>query len=71
MMELRDVGREEVSTSELDRSEDGGSKDLWNVGKLLPRSYNPEDSHLRTHRSENLKSYLIMLGSNGGLLQWR
>jgi hypothetical protein len=21
------------------------------------RRYNPEDSHLRTHRSENLKSY--------------
>jgi hypothetical protein len=24
------------------------------------RRYNPEDSHLRTHRRENLKSYLIM-----------
>jgi hypothetical protein len=24
------------------------------------RSYNPEDSHLRTHRRENLKSYLII-----------
>jgi hypothetical protein len=24
------------------------------------RSYNPEDSHLRTHRRENLKSYLVM-----------
>jgi hypothetical protein len=23
------------------------------------RRYNPEDSHLRTHRRENLKSYLI------------
>jgi hypothetical protein len=23
------------------------------------RHYNPEDSHLRTHRRENLKSYLI------------
>jgi hypothetical protein len=22
------------------------------------RSYNPEDSHLRTHRRENLKSYI-------------
>jgi hypothetical protein len=25
------------------------------------RRYNPEDSHLHTHRRENLKSYLIML----------
>jgi hypothetical protein len=24
------------------------------------RRYNPEDSHLRTHRRENLKSYLIL-----------
>jgi hypothetical protein len=23
------------------------------------RRYNPEDNHLRTHRRENLKSYLI------------
>jgi hypothetical protein len=23
------------------------------------RRYNPEDSHLRTHRRENLKSYLM------------
>jgi hypothetical protein len=23
------------------------------------RRYNPEDSHLRTHRHENLKSYLV------------
>jgi hypothetical protein len=23
------------------------------------RRYNPEDSHLRTHRRENLKSYLL------------
>jgi hypothetical protein len=23
------------------------------------RRYNPEDSHLRTHRRENLKSYLV------------
>jgi hypothetical protein len=35
--------------------DDGGSKDLWNVGKFLP-DYNPEDSHLRTHRRENLKT---------------
>jgi hypothetical protein len=25
----------------------------------ITRRYNPEDSHLRTHRRENLKSYLI------------
>jgi hypothetical protein len=25
------------------------------------RRYNPEDSHLRTHRLENLKSYLRMV----------
>jgi hypothetical protein len=24
------------------------------------RRYNPEDSHLRTHRRENLKSYLAL-----------
>jgi hypothetical protein len=29
------------------------------------RRYNPEDSHLRTHRRENLKSYRIYLGSSG------
>jgi hypothetical protein len=23
------------------------------------RRYNPEDSHLRTHRRENLKSYIV------------
>jgi hypothetical protein len=79
------------------RPDDGGSKHLWNVGKLLPdytalqprrqpssyspialmmeavrtsetlvnfyqttRRYNPEDSNLRTHRRENLKSYLTL-----------
>jgi hypothetical protein len=26
-----------------------------------PRRYNPEDSHLRTHRRENLKSYFIII----------
>jgi hypothetical protein len=25
------------------------------------RCYNPEDSHLRTHRRENLKSYLLLV----------
>jgi hypothetical protein len=25
----------------------------------ITRRYNPEDSHLRTHRRENLKSYLL------------
>jgi hypothetical protein len=27
------------------------------------RRYNPEDSHLHTHRRENLKSYYILLTS--------
>jgi hypothetical protein len=27
------------------------------------RRYNPEDSHLRTHRRENLKSYFHLTGS--------
>jgi hypothetical protein len=25
------------------------------------RRYNPEDSHLRTHRRQNLKSYLLII----------
>jgi hypothetical protein len=43
------------------RPDDGGSKDLWNVGKLLPgyTALQPRLSHLRTQRRENLKSYLI------------
>jgi hypothetical protein len=28
------------------------------------RRYNPEDSHLRTHRRENLKSYILITFSN-------
>jgi hypothetical protein len=32
------------------------SETLVNVYQTT-RRYNPEDSHLRTHRSENLKSY--------------
>jgi hypothetical protein len=28
------------------------------------RRYNPEDSHLHTHRRENLKSYLYLLSSS-------
>jgi hypothetical protein len=35
--------------------------------------YNPEDSHLRTHRRENLKSYLIKSVNmliDRKLLQW-
>jgi hypothetical protein len=45
------------------RPDDGGSKDLWNVGNLLPdyTALHPEDSHLRTHRRENLKSYYVIL----------
>jgi hypothetical protein len=34
------------------------SKTLVNFNQTT-RRYNPEDSHLRTHRRENLKSYLI------------
>jgi hypothetical protein len=33
------------------------SKTLVNFYQTT-RRYNPEDSHLRTHRRENLKSYL-------------
>jgi hypothetical protein len=36
------------------RPDDGGSKDLWNVGKLLP-----DYTALRTHRRENLKSHWV------------
>jgi hypothetical protein len=40
------------------RPDDGGNKHLWNVGKLLTTRRNkPEDSHLLTHRRENLKSH--------------
>jgi hypothetical protein len=35
------------------------SKTLVNFYQTT-RRYNPEDSHLRTHRRENLKSYLIV-----------
>jgi hypothetical protein len=36
------------------------SETLVNVYQTT-RRYNPEDSHLRTHRRENLKSYLVKL----------
>jgi galactose-1-phosphate uridylyltransferase len=36
------------------------SETLVNVYQTT-RRYNPEDSHLRTHRRENLKSYLISI----------
>jgi hypothetical protein len=36
------------------------SETLVNFYKTT-RRYNPEDSHLRSHRRENLKSYLLML----------
>jgi hypothetical protein len=35
------------------------SETLVNFYKTT-RRYNPEDSHLRTHRRENLKSYLLL-----------
>jgi hypothetical protein len=31
------------------------------------RRYNPEDSHLRTHRRENLKSYFFALSLRANL----
>jgi hypothetical protein len=48
------------------RLDDGGSKDLWNVGILLPdyTALQPRRSHLRTHRRENLKSYFPRLTSS-------
>jgi hypothetical protein len=41
--------------------DDGGSKDLWNVGKLLPdyTELQPIRRPFRTHRRENLKSYSV------------
>jgi hypothetical protein len=36
------------------------SETLVNFYKTT-RRYNPEDSHLRTHRHENLKSYTLLL----------
>jgi hypothetical protein len=45
------------------RLDDGGSKHLWNVGKLLPdctAQQQPEDSHLHTRRRENLKYYPLI-----------
>jgi hypothetical protein len=51
---------------------DGGSKDLWNVENLYQngRHYKAEDSHLRTHRHENLKSYLHKYVFSGQKLNW-
>jgi hypothetical protein len=51
------------------RPDDGGTKDLRNVGKLLPHYHTTtlhgtttqKISHLRTHRRENLKFYLTKL----------
>jgi hypothetical protein len=44
-----------------DRPDDGGSKDLRNVGKLLPdyMALQLRRQSLHTHRRENLESYLI------------
>jgi hypothetical protein len=43
------------------RPDDGGSKDSETLVKFYQttRRCNPEDSHLHTHRRENLKSYFI------------
>jgi hypothetical protein len=35
------------------------SETMVNFYQTTPH-YNPEDSHLRTHRHENLKSYLVI-----------
>jgi hypothetical protein len=35
------------------------------------RRYNPEDSHLRTHRRENLKSYAVNLEIQFCLAVWK
>jgi hypothetical protein len=43
----------------------GTSETLVNFYRTT-RRYNPEDSHLRTHRRENLKSYYIQV-INGSL----
>jgi hypothetical protein len=40
------------------------SETLVNVYQTTQR-YKPEDSHLRTHRRENLKSYLTKYGHIG------
>jgi hypothetical protein len=42
-----------------DRSHDEVNKFLWNVGQYLPNYKRniPQDSHLRIHRRENLKSH--------------
>jgi hypothetical protein len=40
------------------------SKTLVNFYQTT-RRYNPEDSHLRTHRRENLKSYIATLFLQG------
>jgi hypothetical protein len=42
------------------RPDDGGSKDSETLVNFyqITRRYNPEDSYLRTHCRENLKSYL-------------
>jgi hypothetical protein len=37
------------------------SETLVNFYRTTTTDYNPEDSHLRTHRRENLKSYLKFL----------
>jgi hypothetical protein len=59
-----------ISKQDLERllrylPDDGGSKNLWNVGKLYQtaRRYNPEDRQLHARRRENLKSRLDLLCS--------
>jgi hypothetical protein len=53
------------------RPDDGGSKDLWNVGKLLPdyTVLQPRRQQFHTHRRENLKSYLDLIGFVGSYIE--
>jgi hypothetical protein len=38
------------------------------MSKLRARRYNPEDSHLRPHRRENLRSYKIFVDCNATII---
>jgi hypothetical protein len=54
-----DVSEVLAASIVMTMSDDGGSKHLWNVGRILPTVHRniPEDSHLHTRRCENLKSH--------------
>jgi hypothetical protein len=48
----------QCSLLEISQRPSGGSKDLLNVGKIIPDYTALEPRRLRTHRRENLKAYL-------------